>query len=556
MRTDFKKAKTVLFSGMIAAAAFLLGGCEQSFFVSPSELLTPPASQKVTPTVVAVNTSTPTPVATATPTPTATNTPTPTPIEVLIPTATPIISEILTPGPTAIPTVPLEFEAPVTDPSDITFIVNREHPLPDKYEPDDLVYIKHAASSSKEDKYMLRAVAAEAFDAMCDDASANSGLNIVGVSGFRSFERQYNLYANYLITNGISHTNYYSAQPGTSEHQSGLAIDISCRSCGYDLVNSFARSAEGKWVSENAWRYGFILRYAENTSNITGYAYEPWHIRYVGIPLASFLYTNKLTLEEYYGCPSNESREYLDKTPLIDTSDAKFAKVYLQHYSSGGTVIYTDPEKKHVLIDPETYMPYILPYYKDANGKALKNVFGRNYEVKPVENIKGEVFPGTQKPYVAVRPLLYVSDILWYDSVGDPYYYEPLIDAKGNLIYDGFNKIMFKDVLMSADRTEVITDSEGRPITLVPKRDEKGEIVMDSLFNVEYYYPVTLANGEYAKGEDGALIWPEDYEDALYEELMCELLEESPLYRETVTEADTETEAVADTEAKAEASAE
>ncbi len=542
MKTDFKKAKTVLFSGMIAAAAFIFGGCEQSFFVSPSELLTPPASQKVTPTVIAVNTPTPAPTFTPTPAPTATNTPTPTPIEVLLPepTATPIESEILTPGPTAIPTVPLEFDAPVTDPADITFIVNREHPLQEKYTPDDLVYIKHAASSSKEDKYMLRAIAAEAFDAMCDDASINSGLNIVGVSGFRSFERQYNLYANYLITNGISHTNYYSAQPGTSEHQSGLAIDISCRSCGYDLVNSFAKSAEGKWVSENSWRYGFILRYAENTSNITGYAYEPWHIRYVGIPLASFLYTNNLTLEEYYGCPSNESREYLDKTPLIDTSDAKFAKVYLQHYSSSGTVVYTDEEKKHVLIDPETYMPLIIPYYKDSAGKILKNVFGRNYEVKPVENVNGEVFPDSKKPYVVVRPLLHVDNILWYDSLGDPYYHEPLVDAKGHLVYDSFNRIMFKDVLMTPDRTNIVTASDGYPITLVPKRDADGEIVMDQIFNVEYYYPVTQADGEYARDESGNLIWPEGYEDALYDELMYELLEESPLYPKSESETEAE----------------
>ena len=87
---------------------------------------------------------------------------------------------------------------------------------------------------------------------------------------------------------------------GTSEHQTGLAIDISCPTMNGILTDKFGETKEGKWVAENSYKYGFIVRYPKNKSNITGYGYEPWHIRYVGTELAKYLFDNNITLDEYY----------------------------------------------------------------------------------------------------------------------------------------------------------------------------------------------------------------------------------------------------------------
>ena len=538
MKKNPFKTKTLLFAGALLAAAFLLGGCEQDFFVSPSELLTPAPEDGLKPTVV-VN-DTPTPELKSSPTPSATATPTATPTitPTLGPTDTPAPTDTPTPTytPTPIPTVATIFDAPVTDPSDYTFIVNREHPLPESYEPDNLVKIRHSLNpNSSEDKYKLRSYAAEAFDAMCDDALQNSGLNIVGVSGYRSYSRQYNLYAGYLVRDGISHTNYYSAQPGTSEHQSGLAIDISCQSCGYDLVNSFAKSPEGKWVSNNAWRYGFILRYSEDDVDITGYAYEPWHIRYVGIPLAYYLYNSGLTLEEYYGVPSTTSREYLDTTPLIDTSDIRFASIYIKDYSSYGTLYFTDETQQHVAINKDTYMPYILPYVISESGIVEKDFYGQPYYAPAVTRFDGQVYPGSNPMLLLVKPALYINGFLWHDSVGNPFFLDPLVSWWGNFVRDESGNIIFKKVLMTPDGSTFVPDEAGMPIMLTPKRDSVGDVIFNAQGEVEYYLPATNGLGQYRRDTNGDLIWPAGYAEARELEYQAEIMEDSPLDEETET---------------------
>ncbi len=533
MNNMLRKSKNLIFVGAVALSAFLLGGCEQNFFVSPSELLTPPAQTKVTPTIVAESTMTPT----ATPTPMPTETPTPTPEPTVTPTSqsspTPEVTNTPTPTntPSPIPTVPVHFDAPVTDPSDVTFIVNREFTLGEKYVPSDLVSIKHSQyPNSREDKYKLRSVAAEAFDAMCDAALDEKQLDIVGISGYRSYERQYNLYAGYLVRNGISHTNYYSAQPGTSEHQTGLAIDISCKSCGYDLVNSFAKSPEGRWVADNCWRFGFILRYSEDDVDITGYAYEPWHIRYVGIPLAYYLYNSGLTLEEYYGCPCTIDREYLDSTPLIDTSAAKFAEMFLSNTSKLGSLAYIDDKKTHVLINANTYMPYLIPVIKDINGAAGTDAFGKKRTSEPVRNIHGEYYPSDDPSYVLGKPVCYINGSIAYDKNGAPIFLEPLVSWDGDFVHDSEGNIIFKDCLKSPDGTELVLDADGNPIHLTPVRDSNYNVVLDANGEPTYYKPILYSRYEYRRDAEGNLIWPADYESACYLEMLVELTEESPLY--------------------------
>lgn len=132
------------------------------------------------------------------------------------------------------------------------------------------------------------------------DAAASEGLEIHIISGFRSYSSQNSIYHNYVARDGKEAADRYSARAGHSEHQTGLAVDIN------SLYTSFENTPEGKWLSANSYRYGFILRYTKDGESITGYMYEPWHFRYVGIDLATKLYNqgNWVTLEEYFGITS------------------------------------------------------------------------------------------------------------------------------------------------------------------------------------------------------------------------------------------------------------
>lgn len=130
-------------------------------------------------------------------------------------------------------------------------------------------------------------------------ASKEAGLNLILVSGYRSYETQSSIYNNNIKNKGEVWTSKFSAKPGQSEHQTGLALDISSVSQGGGLYQSFGNTAEGKWLEENCANYGFILRFLKDKEDITGYTYEPWHFRYVGVDVAKYIMKNNLTLEEY-----------------------------------------------------------------------------------------------------------------------------------------------------------------------------------------------------------------------------------------------------------------
>lgn len=143
----------------------------------------------------------------------------------------------------------------------------------------------------------------EAFYKMRDDAKKEN-LNIYISSGFRSYETQKDTYNRYVNRDGQIEADTYSARAGHSEHQSGLAFDVN------DFSDSFQYTDEAKWLSKNAYKYGFILRYPKGKDDETGYIYESWHFRYVGTLLASKLYNNEdwITIEDYFGITS----EYVD----------------------------------------------------------------------------------------------------------------------------------------------------------------------------------------------------------------------------------------------------
>ena len=144
---------------------------------------------------------------------------------------------------------------------------------------------------------LLRREAAEALEQLFRQA-ARAGIRLYGVSGYRSYERQQEIYTRKVSQRGEEATRF-NAPPGHSEHQTGLAIDVSSPSVDYRLVQAFGDTPEGRWLARHAAEAGFIIRYPAGKECITGYAYEPWHLRYVGVPAARYLMEHGLTLEEY-----------------------------------------------------------------------------------------------------------------------------------------------------------------------------------------------------------------------------------------------------------------
>jgi D-alanyl-D-alanine carboxypeptidase len=142
----------------------------------------------------------------------------------------------------------------------------------------------------------LRNEARLAFERMAIKAK-EEGYNIFAVSTYRSYNYQATLYNKYVARDGKDVADRYSARPGHSEHQTGLAVDVADSSLNF---GTFGNTKEFAWMKENAYKYGFILRYTAETEWITGYLNEPWHYRYVGEDVATYIHSNPMTYEEYY----------------------------------------------------------------------------------------------------------------------------------------------------------------------------------------------------------------------------------------------------------------
>ena len=208
-----------------------------------------------------------------------------------------------------------------TDPASYTVLVNREYPMPGDYVPDDLMIPKAAYSyEGIYEKSYMRKAAAKAIEKMFAEAKKSKKYEFKVVSAYRSYTRQKAIYENNVNTRGSEKTNKVSAQPGCSEHQTGLAIDVSCETVNCAIDKTFASCPEGKWLAKNCHKFGFIIRYPKGKSDITGYSYEPWHIRYVGVNLAKYLHKKDLTLEEYYMVTTVDDKvpedEYIKDTDI------------------------------------------------------------------------------------------------------------------------------------------------------------------------------------------------------------------------------------------------
>ncbi len=180
----------------------------------------------------------------------------------------------------------------------LLILVNKQHPLDINYKPDDLTAMAYYALDRSATARFMRAEAAAAFSQLVEAAS-REGLELKMTTAYRSYDFQKMLYNNYVSQSGEEEADRFSAKPGQSEHQTGLAVDVSSASVGYELIDAFGDTSEGKWLAKHAHEYGFILRYPQGKEEITGYVYEPWHLRYVGLFVANEIYKSGVTLEEY-----------------------------------------------------------------------------------------------------------------------------------------------------------------------------------------------------------------------------------------------------------------
>lgn len=181
-------------------------------------------------------------------------------------------------------------------PDGYLMLVNRDYTLSADYVPPDLVYpaVKHSSEA-----YQMRKDAAEALEKLFAAAKEEAGLTLYAHSGYRSYETQRTIYQRKVKNaRNLAQARLLVADPGASEHQLGLAMDIKNKPDG--LLNAaFGKTKEGVWLAENAWRFGFIIRYKAEWTEITTYAYEPWHVRYVGLEHAAILQEMDIPLEEY-----------------------------------------------------------------------------------------------------------------------------------------------------------------------------------------------------------------------------------------------------------------
>jgi D-alanyl-D-alanine carboxypeptidase len=227
----------------------------------------------------------------------------PAPVQTAVPAAVPVVPAA--PEPAA----PVGFDKAsrsIDDPTSLWFVVNKTRPIPNAagYVPPDLVDLRGDIPNPY--GYPLRQEAADALASMVDAASAEIGQQLVAQSGYREYGIQEIVYNRYVGQIGTAAADRTSARPGFSEHQTGMAIDLLATGSGCSLDGPcFGDTTAGQWLAANAYRFGYILSYPADKTAITGYEYEPWHFRYVGIDLSTEMHNQGVTtLEEFFGLPA------------------------------------------------------------------------------------------------------------------------------------------------------------------------------------------------------------------------------------------------------------
>lgn len=189
----------------------------------------------------------------------------------------------------------------IDEPGSLWWIVNKQRSLPEGYEPPNIkapdIKLRWAAiAESMQVSEKIVPSLEQMYGAM-----KTAGFDVMLISGYRSEKTQTDLYNRYVRSYGQAEADRLSARPGTSEHQTGLVVDLGRSDKECELEECFGDTPEGKWLAEHAHEYGFIIRYLKGKEAIVGYKYEPWHLRFVGKELAAELHAKQLTMEEFFG---------------------------------------------------------------------------------------------------------------------------------------------------------------------------------------------------------------------------------------------------------------
>lgn len=187
----------------------------------------------------------------------------------------------------------------LSDPTSIWAIVNKKRGIPTSYKPELVVPNVRLRLSSNSEQMQISQTIQNDVEEMFDGAQ-REGVTLVFGSGYRSSAKQQQFYSSYVARDGKVAADTYSARPGHSEHQTGFAFDATSPSGKCHLEICFASTVQGKWLAENAHKYGFVIRYLDGKESITGYQYEPWHLRFIGKEAAAEVYSSGQTLEEYF----------------------------------------------------------------------------------------------------------------------------------------------------------------------------------------------------------------------------------------------------------------
>ena len=187
-------------------------------------------------------------------------------------------------------------------------VVNKLRPLsPLDFEPQ----VRKISSSESLDNSRgleLRDVAATALEVMAKEMLFQGAGQMFVNSAYRSYDYQLELFVDKVEQYGEAEALVRSAKAGHSEHQTGLAVDVSVPAQGCAIMQCFGDTEAGKWIAENSWKFGYIVRYERDTTSITGYTYEPWHLRYVGTEIARMYANNGIhTLEDFWGFRAAEN---------------------------------------------------------------------------------------------------------------------------------------------------------------------------------------------------------------------------------------------------------
>lgn len=192
-------------------------------------------------------------------------------------------------------------------------VANKQRPLvPIDYEPSNLREVKSSKTLDNSRGLELADRTATALENLAAQMFSEGAGQLFVNSAYRSYDYQSELFISKTKQYGLEGALVRSAKAGHSEHQTGLAVDVSVPAQGCAIMQCFGDTVAGKWLAENAWKFGFVIRYEEGTEEITGYTYEPWHLRYVGLEIASsYRAQERHTLEEFWGFPA--AQYYLEE---------------------------------------------------------------------------------------------------------------------------------------------------------------------------------------------------------------------------------------------------